>query len=111
MLDPKVEGVGYFDTLFQSLDIEVFARAIKSLYLTQGITQDATEGQVLNAFVIQLMKVLDYETFKQVAPQLFIYQNQEKAPYLVERLEATKGNYDCLKQDIDVLLVADCEVD
>ncbi|KIC78490.1 hypothetical protein [Streptococcus constellatus] len=104
-------GIGYFETLFSAIEIDVLAKALKEFALHNSVSEKSNQGEVLNEMVATLFKVMDYEAFQNVASELFQYpvERQQQAIEVVT-LRPSESNYDYLKKNIQDLLVEETTI-
>ena len=98
-------GIGYFETLFSAIEIDVLAKALKEFALHNSVSEKSNQGEVLNEMVTTLFKVMDY------ASELFQYpvERQQQAIEVVT-LRPSESNYDYLKKNIQELLVEETTI-
>ncbi|CAM3191355.1 hypothetical protein [Streptococcus dysgalactiae] len=106
----EFNGVGYFETLFSTLDMESMAGALKVFALKQDVKADSSSGEVLNGFVSSLIQSIDYQNFQELAPQFFNYPKQTNGTLEVTLIDDTKEFYQYLRTNIDTLLQEEIEV-
>ncbi|MCK1248669.1 hypothetical protein MX059_08635 [Streptococcus uberis] len=98
------KGVGYFDSIFAKVDIEIMAEALKDFALSYEVTEESSQGEVLNTFVSTLIKVIDLQNFKILAPQLFTYSKNYQEILEVSPLKVSHEELDYLQTHIDKLM-------
>lgn len=99
------KGVGYFDTVFSTIEIETMADTLKTFALSNDVTEDNTPGEVLNSFISTLIKTIDLQHLKVVAPQLFVYSKNHQETLEVTSLNTCPEELLYLKDNIDRLIM------
>lgn len=100
----KADGVGYFDSFFSALDMSTIASSLKQFLLEEHITEDREPEEILNQFISTIIKNIDLEDFKKLAPQLFTYPKSYSGIIEVDKISATTEQLNYLKANIDSLL-------
>ncbi|AUT05854.1 hypothetical protein SPSF3K_01129 [Streptococcus parauberis] len=100
-------GVGYFDTVFAKIEIETMADALKSFALNYDLDETSSQGEVLNYFVSTLIKTIDLQNFKLIAPQLFTYSKTYQETVEVYPIKESKEELIYLQKYIDQLIYED----
>lgn len=100
-------GVGYFDTVFANIEIETMADALKNFALNYDLNEESSQGEVLNHFVSTLIKTIDLENFKLIAPQLFTYSKTYQETVEVYPIKESKEELIYLQKYIDQLIYED----
>lgn len=111
-MSQRLQGVGYFETVFSAVEMSTMAEALKQFSLDQHVTKDSQEGEVLNSFISALVKTIDLEGFSLLASQLFKYDYpiRKDGSVKVESVRPTEAELRYLKQNIELLLQKDIEV-